>query len=51
MNQVVARIAGQFSDAIGPGVGSPLFAHPEFERLEMGESCSMLRHSDHDAPQ
>lgn len=37
MNQLVARFAGAFSDAIGQNAQSPLFAHPDFERLEMGE--------------
>jgi len=37
MNQTVAAIAGKFSDVIGPSVGSPLFAHRQFEHLEMGE--------------
>lgn len=37
MNQIVAAIAGKVSDAIGPSAGSPLFAHREFERLEMGD--------------
>lgn len=39
MNQIVARIAGTLSDAVdqGPVVRAPIFAHPRFERLEMGE--------------
>ena len=41
-NQVVARIAGAFGDAFDKSkehgvVGSPIFEHKEFERLEMGE--------------
>jgi hypothetical protein len=39
MNQLVARIAGQFSDALGDtqDLRAPIFEHPRFERLEMGE--------------
>lgn len=37
MNQVVAAMAGKLGDAIGPGVGAPIFEHPDFERLEMGD--------------
>ena len=41
-NQVMARLAGAFGDALdrnkGYGaVGSPIFDHPAFESLEMGE--------------
>ena len=37
MNQLVARIAGAFSDAMPKGLaaGGAIFEHPEFERLEM----------------
>lgn len=40
MNQLVARIAGRLNDAIGETgtLQAPIFAHPRFERLEMGES-------------
>lgn len=36
MNRLVARVAGRFHDAIGgvAPVHSPIFEHPEFERLE-----------------
>jgi hypothetical protein len=39
MNQLVARFAGRLSDAIGEGhaVHAPIFEHPRFERLEMGD--------------
>ena len=39
MNQLVARFAGAMSDAIGErhDVRAPIFEHPTFERLEMGE--------------
>jgi len=39
MNQLVARFAGRLSDAIGegPDVQAPIFEHPRFERLEMGD--------------
>ncbi|HEX7122209.1 MAG TPA: hypothetical protein VF178_07540 [Gemmatimonadaceae bacterium] len=39
MNRVVARFAGKLSDALGPShaVEAPIFSHPRFERLEMGE--------------
>jgi hypothetical protein len=39
MSQLVARIAGQLSDALGDakGLQAPIFEHPRFERLEMGE--------------
>lgn len=39
MNQLVARIVGRLSDGMGPvpGLGAPIFAHRDFERLEMGE--------------
>lgn len=33
MNSIVARLAGAFSDQVS-GVGSPIFGHPDFERLE-----------------
>lgn len=33
MNRIVARLAGAFSDQVSR-VGSPIFGHPEFERLE-----------------
>jgi hypothetical protein len=37
MNQVVAKFAGAFSDAMPKGLkaGGAIFEHPEFERLEM----------------
>jgi hypothetical protein len=37
MNQLVARIAGAFSDAMPKGLeaGGAIFEHPEFEHLEM----------------
>jgi hypothetical protein len=37
MNQLVARIAGAFSDAMPKGLtaGGAILEHPEFERLEM----------------
>lgn len=44
MNAVVARFAGAFTDAVreaggdSRGVDSPIFRHPDFERLE-GESA------------
>lgn len=40
MNTLVAGVAGQFSDAFGDEhkVHAPIFEHPRFERLEMGES-------------
>ncbi len=40
MNQLVARIAGRLSDAMGDSgqLQAPIFEHPRFERLEMGES-------------
>jgi len=40
MNQLVARIAGRLSDAMGDSgqLQAPIFTHPRFERLEMGES-------------
>jgi len=43
MNRLVARFAGAFNDAVsapnGPDVNieAPIFEHPRFERLEMGE--------------
>lgn len=39
MNRIIAGIAGRLSDAIGPGheTHAPIFEHPRFERLEMGE--------------
>lgn len=39
MNRLVARVAGQLSDAMGEAqqVRAPIFEHPRFERLEMGE--------------
>jgi hypothetical protein len=39
MNQLVARFTGRLSDAIGEGhdVQVPIFEHPRFERLEMGD--------------
>ena len=39
MNRIVARIAGNLDDAVGPGhaTWAPIFGHPRFERLEMGE--------------
>jgi hypothetical protein len=39
MNRIVAAFAGRFADAIEPAhsVHAPIFDHPRFERLEMGE--------------
>jgi hypothetical protein len=39
MNRLVAAFAGRFSDAVGTAhsVQAPIFEHPRFERLEMGE--------------
>jgi hypothetical protein len=39
MNRLVAKFAGAFGDAIGAEqkVEAPIFSHPRFERLEMGE--------------
>lgn len=39
MNQLVARVAGRLSDALGStgDLQAPIFEHPRFERLEMGE--------------
>lgn len=39
MNQIVARIAGLFSDKVGNDqqVHAPIFDHPRFEHLETGE--------------
>lgn len=39
MNRIVAAFAGRFADAIEPAhdVQAPIFEHPRFERLEMGE--------------
>jgi hypothetical protein len=39
MNRVVAAFAGKLSDAIEPkhAVVAPIFEHPRFERLEVGE--------------
>lgn len=39
MNHLIAALAGKLSDALGPdrGLEAPIFEHPEFERLEMGE--------------
>lgn len=44
MNGIVARFAGAFTDAVrdaggdSRGVEAPIFAHPDFERLEMESS-------------
>lgn len=40
MNVLVAGLAGHFSDTLGDEhtVEAPIFAHPRFERLEMGET-------------
>ncbi len=40
MNALVARFTGCLSDAIGEGhkVQAPIFQHPRFERLEMGDA-------------
>lgn len=40
MNRIVAAFAGKFSDAVGAdhSVQAPIFEHPRFERLEMGDS-------------
>lgn len=38
-NRLVARLAGSLGDAFnsaGLRAGSPIFRHPDFERLEMG---------------
>jgi hypothetical protein len=37
MNQLVAKFAGAFSDAMPKGieVGGAIFEHPGFERIEM----------------
>jgi hypothetical protein len=45
MNQLVARIAGRISDALGEtsDVRASIFEHPLFERLEMGNPSSHLR--------
>ena len=39
MNRMVARFAGRISDALGDAhdVRAPIFNHPRFERLEMGD--------------
>lgn len=39
MNRLIAMFAGQLSDALGEekNVVAPIFSHPRFERLEMGE--------------
>ena len=39
MNWIVAAFAGRMSDAVGSAhrLESPIFDHPRFERLEMGE--------------
>ncbi|MEO7998933.1 MAG: hypothetical protein ABI852_15890, partial [Gemmatimonadaceae bacterium] len=37
MNTLVAGFAGRLSDALGD-VRAPIFDHPRFERLEMGEA-------------
>jgi hypothetical protein len=38
MNRLIAAFAGKLSDALGPhDVQASIFAHPRFERLEMGE--------------
>lgn len=39
MNRIIASFAGALSDAMGPAhaVQAPIFEHPRFERLEMGE--------------
>jgi hypothetical protein len=39
MNGIIAAIAGKLSDAMGPEhtLQAPIFDHPNFERLEMGE--------------
>ncbi|MEP6766977.1 MAG: hypothetical protein ABJB66_21850, partial [Gemmatimonadaceae bacterium] len=40
MNRLVAGFAGRLSDALGEAhdVRAPIFDHPRFERLEMGEA-------------
>ena len=39
MSKIVAAFAGRLSDALGDAhdVRAPIFDHPRFERLEMGE--------------
>ena len=39
MNRMVAGFAGRLSDALGDAhdVRAPIFDHPRFERLEMGD--------------
>lgn len=39
MNRIVAAFAGRLSDAMGesPRLAAPIFQHPRFERLEMGD--------------
>lgn len=39
MNRIIASFAGALSDAMGDEhhLQAPIFDHPEFERLEMGE--------------
>ena len=40
MNQIIARIAGRFSDAVGDAgdTRAAIFEHPRFEHLEMGDT-------------
>jgi hypothetical protein len=39
MNRIVAAFAGRLSDVLGGEhrLEAPIFAHPNFEHLEMGE--------------
>ena len=37
MNHLVAKFAGQLSDALPVKIEAPIFEHPGFEHLEMGE--------------
>ena len=39
MNQIVARFAGRFADALGDAhrLEAPIFDHPRYEHLEMGD--------------
>jgi hypothetical protein len=38
MNGIVARFAGAFSDKLSSdSIQAPIFEHPRFEHLEMGE--------------
>jgi hypothetical protein len=41
MNRIVAAFAGRLSDAMGESnrLAAPIFQHPQFERLEMGDDA------------